>query len=732
MLAASLPKSWWSWAGVADDLGSDAGEAHNANQFGSWGGSYWHNRTWGNGTNNSFYVGPTADDANFITGKFVLPELSIPPSPPPPLPDEWMSRLSDLALAGAVSAAPHRAPIAPPSMPPPPLPNWWALEAAVSAAALVGVLCACALYCRSRRLKRITANLRLSRDRAQLDLGLLEHQLRVGYGGPSRSPPVSLPPAPPSSSGPSSAAAAGHLGAAAGSEAGSAAAGSDVALTHEGTPGHMPAAENSAAPAAPSSLHIRGGSVSSSYSWATSSRSDDMMVTELVVQQGLSEMGEEQLAEVLDLEMLDTLEQSKDTLELIDRLERRQLKLQDRQGLAGDRGQGGTDGQGADAGESQSPLVRAAQRSKRGLRQMGHEMGGIAVGAAGEDAAAPDRPARLRKVELSMFSPPKPGPCPGGCGFAVTELFWAPPGAPHCCRMCFAGLGHGPFCSRKPFAAAEGMDNSPLDGAVSDNAAAAARVADHRAQVASLSTSGEPTAHEAETMLSARLESACGADNAPVLGLALDLKAVHRQMQDHASGVPWSPPPIPENGHPPSSSCSSSADATLESTSARPVRAAPPAAVAVACPATATTTATAPSLSIADTAARAPFPPPPVVSAELSAAAARTEALAKEVDRSRSIELLRQAKAVQTAVSTAIDLDPHISAVSVAAAGAARRLQQARALRTTANQILDAAASSSISAAGSTSADSTSTDEAASRSTSSDCPAVNIGGAGAP
>lgn len=286
---------------------------------------------------------------------------------------------------------------------------------------------------------------------------------------------------------------------------------------------------------------------------------------------------------------------------------------------------------------------------------MGHEMGGIAVGAAGEDAAAPDRPARLRKVE-----------------------------------------------------------------------------ADHRAQVASLSTSGEPTAHEAETMLSARLESACGADNAPVLGLALDLKAVHRQMQDHASGVPWSPPPIPESGHPPSSSCSSSADATLESTSARPVRAAPPAAVAVACPATATTTATAPSLSIADTAARAPFPPPPVVSAELSAAAARTEALAKEVDRSRSIELLRQAKAVQTAVSTAIDLDPHISAVSVAAAGAARRLQQARALRTTANQILDAAASSSISAAGSTSADSTSTDEAAARSTSSDCPAVNIGGAGAP
>ena len=37
-------------------------------------------------------------------------------------------------------------------------------------------------------------------------------------------------------------------------------------------------------------------------------------------------------------------------------------------------------------------------------------------------------------------------PCPGGCGY-VANKDWLLPGRPHCCGLCFSGMGHGPLCS---------------------------------------------------------------------------------------------------------------------------------------------------------------------------------------------------------------------------------------------------------------------------------------------
>lgn len=59
-------------------------------------------------------------------------------------------------------------------------------------------LLACFRY--RQKLKRRAANLKVSRDRAQLDLQLLTHQMKAARGqAPSGTPPASLPPAPPSS-----------------------------------------------------------------------------------------------------------------------------------------------------------------------------------------------------------------------------------------------------------------------------------------------------------------------------------------------------------------------------------------------------------------------------------------------------------------------------------------------------------------------------------------------------
>ena len=127
----------------------------------------------------------------------------IPPPPPPPLfPRPPPARDALAPPPGSSWTLPST------TATPDTAPRFDATAALTSGLALALVLL---LACGIRRYRRLADNFRVSRDRAQLDLHMLEHRFvqhtypqcedLPGAPCPSVSPPNSIPPGPPSSSG---------------------------------------------------------------------------------------------------------------------------------------------------------------------------------------------------------------------------------------------------------------------------------------------------------------------------------------------------------------------------------------------------------------------------------------------------------------------------------------------------------------------------------------------------